>query len=123
MHYRGEVALVIYTDDGIFIGPDQDKIQECHDLLTKKHKDPTTGVEHRAFKMTDEGSLSDYLGVKIKPMPNGTIKLYQPHVISGILRDLGFNEKNTKSKRTPALASRKLNRDITGEDINEDWNY
>lgn len=68
---------MIHTDDGIFIGPTQKDIQECYDILTNKYVDRTgsESIVYRAFKMTDEGDLSDYLGVKIEPLENGTIKL------------------------------------------------
>jgi hypothetical protein len=122
VYYRGNVSLLIYTDDGIFIGPNQKEIQECYDLLSAKFVD-NKGTEHRAFKMSDEGDLADYLGVKITPhKTNGTIKLSQPHLINTILTDLGMVE-GTKSKPTPAVASKLLSRDIHGQPIDEKWNY
>ena len=33
------------------------------------------------LKMTDEGDLAKYLGVKVEQLPNGTIKLSQLHII------------------------------------------
>jgi len=122
VYYRGSVALMIYTDDGIFKAPKQEDIDECYNLLTKEFVHPTTKVKHRAFKMTDEGDMSDYLGVEIQPMPNGTIKLSQPHLIDQIISDLGFNER-TGTKKTPASASVKLSRDLHGEPFSESWNY
>ena len=77
-------------------------------------------VTHRAFNMTDEGDLSDYLGVKIEQLPNGTIKLSQPHLIQQILDDLGFNER-TGTKTTPASTTVKLNH--RGAEYKEDWQY
>ena len=53
--------------------------------------------------MTNEGDISDYQGVKIERLKNGTIKLYQPHLIKSILKDLGFEidgRNPTKSKPT-----------------------
>lgn len=58
--YKGSVALMAYVDDGIFIGPDKQQIQACYDELTKPYTDEN-GVHFRAFKMTDEGDISDYL--------------------------------------------------------------
>ena len=72
--------------------------------------------------MTDEGSLSNYLGVQIEKLPNGAIKLTQPHLIQHILNDLGFNEC-TKLQHTPAVPSVKLHQDHTGQPICEDWEY
>lgn len=88
VYYRGPVALMIYTDDGIFIGPTDRAIEECFVLLSNEYTDHN-GKKYRAFNITDEGTLSDYLGVEIKRLPNGTIKLSQPHMIRSILKDLG----------------------------------
>jgi hypothetical protein len=70
--------------------------------------------------MTDEGDISDYLGVKVDHLPNGTIKLLQPHLIQQILDDLGFN-KRMGTKNTPASSSVKLHRDLHGEPFYESW--
>lgn len=123
VYYRKNVSLLLYTDDGIFIGPTQGEIQECYDLLSSPYTD-TDGVIWRSFKMTDDGDLSDYLGVKIEELPNGTcIKLSQPHLIKGILDDLGFSADKTKSKPTPAASTLKINRDLHGEKMDTEWNY
>jgi len=122
VYYRESVTLMMYTDDGIFMVPNQSDIDYCFNLLTTQFVHPITKVKHRAFKMTDEGDVSDYLGVEIQPLPNGTIKLSQPHLINQIIADLGFNER-TGTKNTPASKSVKLNRDLHGAPFMEEWNY
>lgn len=72
--------------------------------------------------MTDEGGLLEYLGVKIKPLKNGTIKLSQPHVIDQILNNLGFKE-NTTIRHTPASTTMLLYRDPDGDLMDKDWEY
>jgi hypothetical protein len=119
--------LLVYTDDGIFIGPDQKSIQECYDVLAEAYTD-AKGQQYRAFQMTDEGDLSDYLGVKITPLENGTFRLAQPHLINSILKDLGLggaSEKSapTKTKPTPAPSQVKLSQDIEGAPYEEQWSY
>jgi hypothetical protein len=121
VYYRKSVMLMIYVDDGIFIGPNQEDIDEAYVLLSNVYKDKQ-GVQHRAYVMTDEGDLADYLGVKIDRLPNGLIKLSQPHLIQQILDDLGMNHA-TKSQPTPAAASVKLSRDPNGLPMQEDWQY
>jgi hypothetical protein len=116
LYYRGNVALMLYVDDGIFCAPKQSDIDEAYNLLSEPFE------EHPAFKMTDEGALSDYLGVKIEQLPNGLIKLSQPLLIQQILDDLGFNER-TGTKNTPASSSVKLNRDVHGKPYDEHWHY
>jgi Reverse transcriptase (RNA-dependent DNA polymerase) len=125
VYYQGEVALLIYTDDGIFIGPDQMKIQECYDLLAQAVV-TADGRTSRAFNITDERTLSDYLGVQVTPLPNGTFKLSQPHLINSILIDLGLNDPRTKepkAKFTPAPSHVKLGRDLEGAPYEEPWSY
>ena len=116
LYHRKNVALLLYVDDGIFVGPNQQDIDEAFNILVVPFDD------HPAFKMTDEGTLGDYLGVKIDYLDNGTIKLSQPHLIQQILDDLGFNER-TGTKATPAAVAVKLNRDLHGTPIDEKWHY
>lgn len=121
VYYRKSVVLMVYVDDGIFIGPRPDDINEAYALLSKAFTD-SNGITHRAYVMTDEGDLADYLGVKIDKLPNGLIKLTQPHLIQQILKDLGMDE-STKPQPTPAAPSVKLNRDPHGQPFTEEWHY
>jgi hypothetical protein len=94
-HQEYKVNLLIYTDDGILIGNNDADIDAVIALL----RTPTK--ETRAFNMTDEGNLNDYLGVKVEHLDNGSIKLSQPHLIQQVIDDIGFNER-TGGKPTPA---------------------
>jgi hypothetical protein len=52
--YRGTVAMLIYTDNGILIGPSADNIDDVIPILQApagKNK------ECRAFNITDKGDL------------------------------------------------------------------
>ena len=78
--------------------------------------------------MTDEGDLTDHLGVNIESLPDGKLKLSQPHLIDMILRDLNFlgNDNKscaTKPRNTPAQSSTILNRDLEGDPHVADWKY
>jgi Reverse transcriptase (RNA-dependent DNA polymerase) len=122
LYYRGPVTLMIYTDDGILIGPTAESIDEVISLMQTSVPSGDNQEGHRAFKLTDEGDLCDYLGVKVEYLPNGMIKLSQPHLIQQIIDDLGFNER-TKSKPTPAASATKLSRDLHGKSADEEWHY
>jgi len=122
VYYRNNVVLMCYVDDGIFMAPSQAKIDKCYNLLVNEFTDAETNTVHRKFKMTDEGDLSDYLGVKIERLENGTIKLSQPHLIKQILSDLGFTN-DTTSQPTPASSTKKLSKDIHGQPMDETWHY
>jgi hypothetical protein len=108
--YRGSTVFMVYTDDGIFCGPDQDEISECMTELGAR------------FEITDEGDLDEYLGVKVTRTTDGTISLTQPHLIDSIIADLGFKD-NTKGKDTPAPSTASIDRDLNGKEHSESWEY
>jgi len=66
--------------------------------------------------------MDEYLGVKIKKQENGTIKMYQPYLITQILETLVYNER-TKAKNTRAVSGKILHRDIEGKDMRTQWEY
>jgi Reverse transcriptase (RNA-dependent DNA polymerase) len=121
LYYRKDVALLIYTDDGILIGPKPSDLDAIIALL----KAPVISDRkqtHRAFNITDEGTLDEYLGVKVEHLPNGTIKLSQPQLIQQVLDDLGFNAR-TSTKDSPAASTVHLHRDVGGKPYADNWHY
>jgi hypothetical protein len=106
--YRGTTIFMVYTDDGIFCGPDKADIDNCMTELGQR------------FEITDEGDIDEYLGVKVTRKDDGTIELTQPHLIDSIIADLGFKD-NTKGKATPAPSTASLNRDVYGTAHDESW--
>lgn len=115
-HKRHNVNLLIYTDDGILTGETPEDIDKVIAILK------TPLENHRAFDLTDEGSIADYLGVKVTPQDDGSIKLSQPHLIQQIIDDIGFNER-TSNKTTPAQSTTRLHRDLHGKARREEWHY
>ena len=116
--YRGTTAFLVYVDDGILIDPDKRKVD-------KAIKDMQT-----IFKVEDEGSLEDYLGVHVTQHPNQSIELTQPHLIDSILKDLNLLDENGKEhkrgatgKDLPALSSRLIGPDPKGIDFDYNWDY
>lgn len=118
-HAKHQVNLLIYTDDGILTGKDDRSIDEVLKLLQQPAGE---NKEFRPFNITDEGNVTDYLGVKVEQMEDGAIKLSQPHLIQQVIDDLGFNER-TKGKETPAKSTERLHRDLHSEPMNEKWHY
>ena len=74
------------------------------------------------YDITDEGTVDEYLGVKLETQPDGQIKLSQPHLIQQIIDDMGFRENST-TKDTPALSTQVLQRDNNGKPFDEAWEY
>ena len=121
VYYRKPVAFLLYVDDGIFVAPKEEDIEEAFQLLSKGFTD-SNGKVYRAYKMTNEGSLAEYLGVRIQELRNGTIKLSQPQLIASILAYLGLAKCSPAT--TPAVASRRLHRDLQGKLHNDKlWHY
>jgi hypothetical protein len=88
VYYRKGIIFLVYVDDGIIAGASKEDIdQVIIDLQT-------------LFNVSDEGDLTDYLGVNIETRDDGTIKLSQPHLIDQIIEDANF-QLDTKFKPTP----------------------
>jgi hypothetical protein len=106
VYYRGKMVFMIYVDDGIFAGPDKGEIERLFKELQAK------------FNITDEGDLTEYLGVLVEKQPDGRTKLSQPQLIEQILSDLWFNNK-TKSEPTSAPGGQVLERELNEESMKD----
>jgi hypothetical protein len=109
--YKGKVIYVLYTDDSILTGPDKKEIDQVVEAI-KKAK----------LKITVEGEVTDFLGVKIDRREDGSIKFSQPHLIDKILKALRLGP-NTKTASTPAATSRILHRHVDSAPFDESFNY
>lgn len=116
VYYKGTTILLLYVDDGIFVGPNADEITA---LIKSLQEDDTCSTN---YNVTDEGDVDDYLGVKFNKREDGRVELIQPHLIQQIIDDLGLKEDSV-SKSTPALSTQILHRDSEGAPFDEDWNY
>jgi Reverse transcriptase (RNA-dependent DNA polymerase) len=90
------MIYVLYTDDSILAGPDRKKIEKTIAGMKKKSD------------MTEEGDLSDFLGIHIQRNDDGTYNLTQPHLIDQLMEELKFlpntQPKTTLMKTTPILS-------------------
>ena len=97
-------------DDGIFI----DKTVEKIDLAVQELSNE--------FNIEDKGDISEYLGVRVEYLDDGRIKLYQPHLIDQILKELNI-DPNVKVRPTPAASTKILQR-FKGESPHaKSWHY
>ena len=83
LYYRKNTLLAVYIDDCILAIKEE---------IAEK------------FEITDEGDVDEYLGVKIERQEDGTVKMYQPYLITQILETLGFNNKTKAKKHQQYLA-------------------
>lgn len=112
LFYRGNVLYALYTDDSILAGPSKQEV----DKIIKQMREIKLDI-------TDEGDVEDFLGVNIEKLPNGKIKLSQPHLIDQILKDLNMSNDNVKIKDTPAASSNILCKYKSSEDFDNSFHY
>jgi histone deacetylase 1/2 len=110
LFYFNDCIILIYVDDTIIAGPTLEKIELIVSTLSS------------LFKVEDQGDISDYLGVKVKQLKNGSFSLTQPHLIDSILKDLHF-QPNTRPSDTPALSTKILQPDANGKHFDQSWEY
>ena len=109
--YRGKKIYVLYTDDYILAGPDQEDIEQVIRYLRKAN-----------LEVTYEGNIEDFLGVNIE-RKEGKIKLSQPHLIEQVIKDLGLNHDKVLSKPIPAASSKILFAHKESQPFNNSFNY
>ena len=93
--YKGNAIYVLYTDDSILMGPND---QELDDIIRQ--------IADAGLDITEEeGGLEDFLGVNIERTSEGGFHLSQPQLIEQILTDLNLLGENVKIRDTPALST------------------
>jgi hypothetical protein len=112
LFYRGQAVYVLYTDDSILAGPDEAELDHIVEDMQKV-----------GLKLSVDGDVSDFLGVKIHHESDGTIHLTQPQIIDSILRDLHLTSDNVKTRQTPAAVTTILRRHPNSEAFDEHFNY
>ena len=110
--YRGKTIYVLYTDDSIIAGP-------CKVELDKT----ITEIRQVGLDITVEGSLEDFLGIRMDRKDNGTIHMYQPQLIKQIMDDMKVDISNLNPKPTPMVSSRILKRHNSSDPHDESFHY
>jgi hypothetical protein len=109
------LLCVIYVDDTIFSGPDENQIaQEIIGLRVSKFE-----TQHK-FQLRDEGEVGDFFDIRISKQADGTFKFTQTGLIDKVLRTGGLvdcNHCTTPAATTPAGS------DSEGTAFEEDWEY
>jgi len=104
---------ILYTDDSILVGPSQEEFDE----IIAKMRDV-------GLKITDDGTLGDFLGVKIeRDELTDSVTLTQPQLIEQILKDLRLAGNKVVTKETPARVSAMLRRSPEAPPFDGSFNY
>jgi len=109
--YKGKCMYVLYTDDSILAGPDE---QELEQILEQ--------IEAAKLGITDEGDVADFLGVHIE-RKDGEFHLTQPKLIESILEELHLQGENVLTKDIPMASSKLLSRHPKSPDFDQHFNY
>ena len=110
--FKGKALYLLYTDDSILAGPDEEELSQIVEEIR------STGLD-----VTEEGDLEDFLGVNIDKLDDDTYHLTQPQLIDQILEDLHLNNENVTEKDTPACSSNILHSFPDSEPFDNHFHY
>jgi hypothetical protein len=93
--FCGDIIFMVYIDDGIFLDSNDLQLQE----VIKE-------IQNLGLNIEDQGHPSDYVGVNIKKLIDGSYDFTQQVLIDSIIDDVGL--KDAKVKPVPAKVSLQL---------------
>ena len=108
--YKDDVIFIVYVDDGIFIGKDDNKISQ---ILRQ--------MQNSGLEIEDQGHPADYVGVNIKKSHDGTFNFTQRALIDTIIEEC--NVPGIYTKPVPAKSSIILHAFESSPDFDLDFNY
>ena len=92
------IIYIVYTDDSILAGPDNNDIQKCIQDMRYAH-----------LNLTIKGDIANFLGIKFTRHKQ-QITMTQEHLINAILRELKLDKENTNTKCIPMASTKILSR-------------
>ena len=107
--YGKDIMLVQYVDDCGISAPTQEHIDRF-----------VQGLKDLDLELTQEGSFEEFLGIKFKYSPDGTVECTQRGLIQKTLEAAGMVDCNSNSTPTAMNA---LGSDKDGLPMKETWNY
>lgn len=116
LFYRKGVIFFFYVDDGIFLSSDEKEISKAMKDLMNSRK------AKRKFDIDDQGDITDYLGINFDKLKNGNYKLWQPHLVDQIIKDVGIKDKEL-NRPTPAASTKILRRYRDDPSAKPKFNY
>ena len=97
-YYRGSVIFLVYIDDCIVFGPEDNAIDK---VVMDLHNCSQN------FTIDDQGEIGDFLGIQIQKLDDRSIMLTQPQLIDSIIHDLQLQSRSNP-KTTPTVTSKFL---------------
>jgi hypothetical protein len=105
---KGNILFCLYVDDAICLTPNKADA----DRLIKD-------LQRKGYILTDEGSLSTYLGIQVDRLKGNRISMTQPAFIDRIIDQAGL--KDVRMHDTPADTI--LTRDSDGQERKNEFHY
>ena len=109
---RKDCIVLLYVDNMIAMAKNKEVLNTLVQNLKRKK-----------YILTDEGSLTKYLGVDVKYRKKGSIELIQPFLIQRIIDLLGIEGDSTCNTRPTPAVKPLLHKDLRGEARKNKWNY
>ena len=101
---RKDCIVLLSVDDMIAMAKNKEVLETLLKNLKRKN-----------FILTDEGSLSRYLGVDVKYKNNGAFELIQPLLIQRIISLLGLEKESVHNTKPTPTVKPLLHKDLKGE--------
>ena len=111
IYKREKDMIVLYVDGCILISNSKDD----EDLTFKQ-------LQERKLKMTDEGTMEEYLGISNEQNKDGTFRTSQPRLIDRIIESI-LSMKGTRGAKVPAVSRTILTNYLNGNSRQEHWHY
>ena len=113
LYYRGSTVFLVYIDDCIVFGPNEQSINK---VVTNLHACSLN------FTIDDLGDIGDFLDMQAQKLEDGSIMLTQPQLIDFIIKDLHLQGRSNP-KKTPAVTTKLLHKDASGPKMTPDFHY
>ena len=111
IYVKGSNMIIVYVDDCIIIFRNNMEANEKNQEIDK-----------RGYKLTDEGTMEECLGILITHEKNRNYRISQPLTIYRIIKSVP-SMKGEKGAKTPTTAGNVLTKDTEGETRKEHWSY
>ena len=109
---RKDCVIMVYVDDMIALAKNKSVLENL--VANLKQKD---------FILTDEGTLTKYLGVDVKHKSDGSFELKQPFLIQRIIDLLGLEVESLHNTKPIPATKPLLHKDENGEERKNAWSY
>ena len=97
MFYQGLVILIVYVDDGMFLGKSEHQLSN----IVKEFKDIGLDIQ-------DQWHPTEYVGVNIWKHDDGSSEFTQCAIIDSIIEDIGLYYAKAETNSLPAAAQMPL---------------